>query len=144
MGYKIPPKRCKLGHQRMDVLHFTADPRKTSENRNGRRTILRIAQRNRQKFPQRPHPSKEQPILRSHFFIQTKLSKQSPSHFATVTYPFDISSKLTANMASFCTLETEKERRKKEILELDKITGRSEYYSMFDSRLDALLNEKKN
>ena len=76
------------------------------------------------------------------FFIQTKLSKQSPGHFATVAYPFDISSEVDKKYGVVLHLGDGRGEAEEEILKLDKITGRSEYYSMFDSRLDAHLNKR--
>lgn len=76
------------------------------------------------------------------FVIETKLSNHKSDHYATIAYPFDISSEVDNKLGVVLHLGDGKHEASEGEWTLPKISGRSEYHSMFDPKLHSTIKEQ--
>ena len=76
------------------------------------------------------------------FVIKTKLSNHHSEYYATIAYPFDVSSEVDNKFGVVLHLGDGKNEASEKEWTLSKISGRSEYYSMFNPKLHSSIKEQ--
>ena len=79
------------------------------------------------------------------FIIETNLfGEKNPTHYATICYPFDIQGEVDDKYGVVIHIgEASNNQISEDSIRLPKISGRSEYHTMFDQELQGKLEKTK-